>query len=314
MSAEVQKIAFSMDFTHWNIFWTVTFSLTAIVVTAGNLVTIGVFLKTKLRERPHFLLISLAIADMLVGAISVPLYIAVGIHPNKLLLILSFQCVDIFTGVISIFTLASISLERMFAIARPLRHRTLTSKFYTCVIGIPWIVGLLGVLARVLLHFYMISTLAFFVIINTSLTTPLVFTSVAYVVIWRKQKCPFPDRPQAAGRDKRLAKTLFLITGAFIVTWFPFHIINIVIFFCSPCQSWPYLMFHIMKLLQFSNSFINVIIYPLRILEYKEILLEALYSCACFTSSRNEGTGLEQTPDKISSSFKTRSRNPIVYV
>ena len=110
-------------------FWTVTFSLTAIVVITGNLVTIGIFLITKLLQRPHFLLISLAIADMLVGALSVPLYIAVGIHPNNHLLILSFQCVDVFTGVISIFTLASISLERMFAIGWPLRHRTLTSNF-----------------------------------------------------------------------------------------------------------------------------------------------------------------------------------------
>lgn len=89
----------AMDFTHWNTFWTVTFSLTAIVVTTGNLITTRMFLKRRLRKRPHFLLISLAIADMLVGALSVPLYIAVGIHSNKLLLNLSFQCVDIFTGV-----------------------------------------------------------------------------------------------------------------------------------------------------------------------------------------------------------------------
>lgn len=302
----------AMDFTHWNTFWTVTFSLTAIVVTTGNLITTRMFLKRRLRKRPHFLLISLAIADMLVGALSVPLYIAVGIHSNKLLLNLSFQCVDIFTGVISIFTLASISLERMHAIVWPFRHRALTSNFYKCVIGIPWIVGLLGILSRVLLHFYMISPLAFFVIINASVSTPLLFTSMAYFVMWRKHRCRHPDMPQAAGRDEKLAKTLFLITGAFIITWLPFHVINIVIFFCLPCRSLPYLMIHIMKVLQFSNSFINVIVYPLRISEYKEILLETLtYSLACFTSYRIEGTGIEQTtPDKTSSS----SRNHSTYV
>ena len=300
-----------MDFTHWNPFWTVMFALTAIVITTGNLVTIGIFLKRNLRERPHFLLISLAIADMLVGAVSVPLYIAIGFHPDKRLLILSFQCVDIFTGVISIFTLASISLERMHAIVWPLRHRTLTSRFYTCVIGIPWLLGLLGILSRVLLHFYIVSKLAFFVIINTSLSTPLVFTSVAYIVIWRKQKCRFPNIPQAAGRDKKLAKTLFLITGAFIVTWFPFHIINIIIFYCFPCQSWPYAVFHTMKLLQFSNSFVNVIIYPLRISEYKEVLLETVFSCACFTSQKDRRPNQRST--KSLSSFKTRSHH-IVYV
>ena len=105
-----------MDFTkYWNIFWTLTFALTSVVITIGNLITIVIFLKQKLRKRPHFLLISLAIADLMVGAFAVPLYIAVGICTTKRLLILSFQCVDIFTGVLSIFTLASISLERMHA-------------------------------------------------------------------------------------------------------------------------------------------------------------------------------------------------------
>ena len=119
-----------MDFTkYWNIFWTLTFALTSVVITIGNLITTVIFLKQKLRKRPHFLLISLAIADLMVGAFAVPLYIAVGICTTKRLLILTFQCVDIFTGVLSIFTLASISLERMHAVLWPLRHRTLTSRF-----------------------------------------------------------------------------------------------------------------------------------------------------------------------------------------
>ncbi|CAH3169410.1 unnamed protein product [Porites evermanni] len=125
-----------MDFTkYWNIFWTLTFALTSVVITIGNLITIVIFLKQKLRKRPHFLLISLAIADLMVGTFAVPLFIAVGIFTTKSLLILTFQCVDIFTGVLSTFTLASISLERMYAVLWPLRHRTLTSRFYTCVIG-----------------------------------------------------------------------------------------------------------------------------------------------------------------------------------
>ena len=69
-----------MDFTkYWNIFWTLTFALTSVVIIIGNLITTVIFLKQKLRKRPHFLLISLAIADLMVGAFAVPLYIAVGI-------------------------------------------------------------------------------------------------------------------------------------------------------------------------------------------------------------------------------------------
>lgn len=266
-----------MDFTkYWNIFWTVTFSFTAIVVTIGNLVTIAIFLNRKLRTRRHFLLISLAIADLMVGTLAVPLYVAVGIHPTELLLILSYQCVDIFTGILSIFTLASISMERMHAILLPLRHRTLSLRFYAYVTGIPWILGLLGVLARVLLHFFIISKMAFVVAIVASLTAPLLFTCVAYFLIWRKERSRLQFALQAS-RDEKLTKTLFLITGAFVLTWLPFQVINIVVSLCVQCQRWPFIVFHIMKVLQFSNSFINVIIYPLRIVEYREALFKIFH-------------------------------------
>lgn len=223
---------------------------------------------------------SLAIADTLVGALSVPLYIAVGIHPQERLLTLVFQCVDVYTGVVSIFTLANISLERMHAILWPLRHRTLTSRFYKCVIGIPWVFGLLGISARLLNHFDIISPLWFVIMINTILSTPLLITVIAYALIWRKQQRRLPNDVQANDQDKKLAKTLFIISGAFIITWFPHEIINIVFIFCTSCEMWPSVVFHIMKLLQFSNSFINVIVYPLRIPEYREALIETVLPCA----------------------------------
>ena len=287
-----------MDFTkYWNIFWTLTFSFTAIVVTIGNLVTIAIFLNRKLRTRPHFLLISLAIADLMVGTLAVPLYVAVGIHPTQLLLILSFQCVDIFTGILSIFTLASISMERMHAILWPLRHRTLSLRFYTLVIGIPWFLGLLGILARVLLHFFIISKMAFVVAIVASLTTPLLFTCVAYFLIWEKERSRLQVALQVS-RDEKLAKTLFLITGAFVLTWLPFQVINIVVSFCVQCQTWPSIVFHIMKLLQFSNSFINVIIYPLRIVEYREALFK-IFHCKKNANGQNLGQRMSVQAEEV---------------
>ena len=301
-----------MDFTkYWNIFWTLTFALTSVVITFGNLITIVIFLKQKLRKRPHFLLISLAIADLMVGTFAVPLFIAVGIFTTKSLLILTFQCVDIFTGVLSIFTLASISLERMHAVLWPLRHRTLTSRFYTCVIGIPWIVAHLGILARVLFHFYIMSKLAFVVIIIVSLTSPLLFTCVAYSLIWRKQKTRPHLARQALARqahqDDCLTKTLFIVSGSFVVTWLPFHIINIIATFCTPCQGWPFVVFHLMKLLQFGSSFVNFVIYPFRIVEYKEALFKMFLYCLCSSKAPRKQTSSDRTSGKSSSSIK-RSR------
>ena len=103
---------------YWNNLLTVVFGSTALVITIANLVTIVVFLKQKLRKRSHFSLISLAIADLMVGALAVPLYVVVaGFQTNENLLVVFFRCVDIFTGLLSIFTLASISLERMHSVS-----------------------------------------------------------------------------------------------------------------------------------------------------------------------------------------------------
>ena len=66
-----------MKFTSWNIGWCLCFGLLATLIVVGNLLIIWIFRKRRLRKRAHFVLISLTVADFLVGLVSVPLYIAV---------------------------------------------------------------------------------------------------------------------------------------------------------------------------------------------------------------------------------------------
>ena len=260
-----------MDFSsYWNVLWTVIYCLIAILITAGNLTIIVIFVKRKLLERARFLILSLAIADTLEGTVSVPLYIVVGIYLQEKFLVLLFQCVDIFTGVVSIFTLASISPERMYAILWSLCHRTLTFRFYICVIVMPWVFGLLGISSRLLFQFRIIFQFAFSIITNTFLFVPLLVTSIAYILIWRKQHRRPPSEILGGDQDKRLAKTLFIIAGVFHLTWVPHQVISIVIIFCVSCRSWPHLVFHVMKMTQFINSFVNFAVYSLRISDYRE--------------------------------------------
>ena len=112
------KHRFQMDFNNWNLFWSFCFGLLSSLIIVGNALSISILSKRNLRKRSHFLLISLAIADLLVGLISVPFYIAVKNIPYRIgILTLSYQCVDMITGLSSIFTLAAISLERLHAIS-----------------------------------------------------------------------------------------------------------------------------------------------------------------------------------------------------
>ena len=145
-----------MDFNQWNIFWSLGFGSMAVIVTLANLITIRIFLKRKLRKRPHFLLIGLAIADLFVGLLSVPLYMAIYLHTQNILTLL-YQCVDIFSGLTSVFTLAMISLERTYSIVWPMRHRRLSSRLYLCFTIVPWALAMFGAILRVLLHYHLVT-------------------------------------------------------------------------------------------------------------------------------------------------------------
>ena len=90
-------------------------------------------------------------------------------------------------------------------------------------------------------------------------------------------------------REKRLAKTLFIITAASLLTWLPFQILNLLVI-RGELGGFPYINMtvNIIKFLQFSNSLVNVIIYPFRILEFKICLLQILRRWASARGARNE--------------------------
>ena len=287
-----------MDFHSWNIVWSSCFGLLATVIVVGNLLTIWMFLKQRLRKRAYFLLISLAVADLLVGLLTVPLYIAIKTAPHfgqpYLLGRSVYEFSDIFTAIASISTLAAISLERMCAIGWPFRHRTLSFRVYIFAIAIPWIltaiftsIRLLFYLSIITLKYYMYSLILF-------LSTPLLVMCIAYSVVWRKQKTMMGNRNHVV-REKRLAKTLLIITAASLLTWLPFQILSLLAI-RGKLKGFPNISItvNIVKLLQFSNSFVNSIIYPFRIPEFKNALLQMLRCWASPRGRRNEVVPMHQ--------------------
>ena len=283
-----------MAFNSWNIAWSLCFGLLATLIVVGDLLTIWIFLKQRLRKRAYFLLISLAVADLLVGLLTVPLYIAINtvlyLGQTYLLLRYVYEVIDIFTGIASIFTLAAISLERMYAIGWPFRHRTLTFRVYIFAIAMPWILAAIFT-SIALLRYSSIITWENYVYTQTLfLSTPLLVMCMAYFVVWKKQKTMMGNQNHVV-REKRLAKTLFIITAASLSTWLPFQILLLLLNF-SEIRNQPHLnsTVFVIKVLQFSNSLVNVIIYPFRISEFKNALLQMLRCCAhvCPRDGRNE--------------------------
>ena len=266
-----------MDFNSWNI-WDICFGVLGTLIIAGNVLTIWIFFKQRSQKRSYSLLISLAVADLLVGIFAVPFYIKAVASQGYTWYVISIGA-DVFTGTTSIYTLAVISLERMYAVGWPVRHRTVNYCVYVCAISIPWIIAAIFTTLVVLRILNMIGREYFFYCLVLIPGIPLITICVANFVIWKKQKSPFRNQNHIK-REVKLAKTLALITGTSLFTWLPFQILN-TLFELNVTGKFHLfqLTLFIIKFLQFSNSFVNVIIYPFRIPEFKRTLSQILNFC-----------------------------------
>ena len=296
-----------MDFNSWNIFWSSSFGLLAVLIILGNFFTIWVFHRQRSRKRSYFLLISLAVADLMVGLFAIPLFIKGSSTEHSYLWRLVSKSFEAFTGLTSIYTLAVISLERMFATVCPLRHRTLTSRNYICAVAIPWVTAAVFI-AVLNLYFngimkdpsYNFPALLF-------QTTPLLTICVAYFSIWIKRKYTKGIRNHRAARESKLANTLFLVTGASLLTWTPFQMINYLSYIAGLQVSRTLL--YLSKILQFSNSLVNVIIYPLGIPEFKRTLKNVIHCCRAASQRPTTARSQPAVPLNRITSLRCRTVN-----
>ena len=111
-----------------DIAFVVVFCILALMIVFGNSLVIGAFqVNRRLRTASNMLLISLATADILIGTISVPLYVYVSVT-NGYQLRTVHLIFDIICGVSSVLNLTAISLERYYALIYPIKHRNISKR------------------------------------------------------------------------------------------------------------------------------------------------------------------------------------------
>ena len=100
------------------------------MIVFGNSLVIGAFyVNRRLRTTSNLLLLSLAIADMLVGLITVPLWVYILMYYNVVRSVLKFyHMFDLISVVSSILHLAAVSLERCYALVWPIKHRNIRKR------------------------------------------------------------------------------------------------------------------------------------------------------------------------------------------
>ena len=268
------------------IVWCSAFAFEAVLIITGNLSTIVLFLTNKrLRKKSLFFVINMAFADLMLGAISVPFYIYFTgidyglwktIMPTFLLIFfLLAQNAFLYASVISA---AFISGERFYAIYWPLKQRTLSMRAYRILIFLVWMLALLA--SAIFTFGIQIFTskisayvlLAFFFIFITMFCG-------CNIAIWRKCQHRKIGDVQQQNRDlqiQHLTKTLLIVSVVALLAWLPLVTMNCLLIVFEVSLPWGIYLASLV--LNFSNSFVNPIVYVLRIPEFKE----AMVSLCCF--------------------------------
>ena len=272
-----------MSFTSVQVIaWSCALATEAVVIVVGNLLTIILFaLNKKLRSKKSlYLVLNMAFADLFLGGVCLPMYVyflALGQVKFDEKTPTFFTIVFYVFAQASFITAALISCERFYAIYWPLKHRqTLSTRTYGLVILTVWTLSVLGSLFTDFLVQFL-SLVALNSLLCLTFVSVLVIISGLNFSVWRKfQQQPVPHHHQnRALQRRRLTKTLLLVSLIALGSWLPPFVYNLIAFL-------GYRMSNNISLITyftyFSNSFINPIVYALRIPDFKEAL-----SLCCFT-------------------------------
>ena len=260
--------------------WCCAFALEAALIVIGNLLTIVVFaLNKKLRAKKSlFLVINMAFADLMFGAVALPLYIYFYGDDHQLWtatlpsyrkhVSLIFQVVSKQASLISAFL---ISAERFYAIYWPLKHRTMTERAYRIVIFMAWTVTTLVSTLILLFSFLTSNGLVVRYCLLSYLLILLLTACGCNIGIWRKfqHRRIASQQQNRASQNQRLTKILLFVSLVALLSWLPVICVRFILGTLLSAHSNIY---HTVRFLCFSNSFINPVVYAFRIPEFKQAL------------------------------------------
>ena len=257
-----------------------------LIIVVGNIFTIYVFWRHRTRlKRTSFLLINLAVADLLFGFIG-----AITIGTSKILLqskkqelLKSATYKSIFSAFLtssefaSVFFLALISLERAYALIWPLRHRVASTKSYICSTTFVWVAAISIASSLSLLSGYRLVDYVHWAVAYCSIILLCLLIICASYLIIRKRlnrRVPVLDmvhnRQNRAEQKTKLSKTLFIVIAVSLTCWIPAIVIYCTHILCSKCL--PYSLVHTTTTFSLANSLINPIIYSLRMPVFRKTL------------------------------------------
>lgn len=279
----------------------------------GNVfVCIAIYIRPNLHNVTYYSIFSLAIADLLAGIVAMPSYIAkkfVYSGPYVTFICDSFRFSYFITGYASILSLCVISVDRLIAVKNPLAYvNIVTRKRVVFALVLIWIdcvvVSLLPFIPlpgkQTYECNYNPTRWWSVMVIVTNVLIPFLFIVICYMYIYCIARTHLQriksERKSVRGslvtdsNDKRKQRkqrkeskanvTIMIVIGLFIVCWFPSSIYYFLQMVCPHCFPESFtgstrdLVNALVKLLTFTSSLSNPIIYCWRSVEFRRAFIK----------------------------------------
>ena len=269
------------------IIWFAACLAVAVAIVTVNLLSIILFIKnSNLRTRGMHLVINLTIVDLLVGGLSTlyPLLINTYIVCKTVIVRLPWEgdillyFVPLWFTLTSLTNITVISLERMHATFRPFSHRVIKKWVYGVTICVVWVLAGMISTATMLLSFFVKNRSQFQYLWQSYSLLCLFVICACYASIIVKICCGArPQHHGAARRQRKLTVTLLIMTIVSLLLWLPFAVATFVYFTTDSIRSLSLTktirLNSSLLLLSYTNSFVNSLVYAIRMPEYRTALL-----------------------------------------
>ena len=272
-------------YTNTVIAFSVIISIETLIICVGNAFVIFVFWTqyTGSRRRACYLLISLAVADFLIGVITIPAFIT-----NSVPSLMRKERSDVggyiaaffvLFSTASVVSLAAVSVERTAAVLWPLAHRTSSDRVYVYCIAFIWMTAM-SVFIIYILPFFKVWPLEYAVVaVKIVVVLSILTTCLTYITIRanlkRSPQIFNSDERQNVERNVKLSKTVFLVIALSFVCWVPAVILYVISeAFCKECI--PAEVVLVGSVLHSANSLVNPIAYTCRLSIFKKTLSRLL--------------------------------------
>ncbi|XP_008278574.1 adenosine receptor A1-like [Stegastes partitus] len=311
--------------------------LIAVSCCLGNLLVILALWTSKSIQQPTFcLIVSLAVADFMVGCVAIPLAVVVdGRVKTSFHTCLFISCVVILLTLVSVLSLLAIAVDRFFRVYVPLRYkRTVTQRHSYLVVAACWLVAVplsftptLGwynhknlsesVNSTIVCQFIAVIPMSYLVYFNFFLCnlTPLLVMIVLYSYIFCTIRGNLREKPGSVTpkqsesymkKEKELARSLSLVLALFALSWLPLHLMNCIVYFGKPTDV-PISAFHVGIVLSHANSAVNPVVYAFKVQKIKTAFLRIWRQCFS-RAAENQGSQTTQTDNNPSSNIHSVSK------